>query len=68
LIINDVPSGGIEVTDAPSKPLSLFRMIVVLQEIREIPLFFPTSASYFLEYTIFNTTQRYKVRAKAYLE
>ena len=29
LIVNDVPS-GVEASDAPSKPLSLFRMIVVL--------------------------------------
>ena len=30
MIINDVPTGGVEISDAPTKPLSLFRMIVIL--------------------------------------
>ena len=67
LIVNDVPS-GVEASDAPSKPLSLFRMIVVLQEMREVPAYFPPNGRYTLEYDIFNYTTRYKVSARRYLE
>ena len=68
LIINDVPSGGVEVSDAPSKPLSLFRMVVVLQELREVPAYFPQNSRYTIEYDIFNYNTKYKVSAKKYLD
>jgi hypothetical protein len=66
MIINDVPT-GVEVSDAPSKPLTLFRMLVILQELREVPLYFPANASYYIEYEVFNHVQRYRIPAKQYL-
>jgi LMBR1 domain-containing protein 1 len=67
LIINDQP-GGEEESDAPSKPLTLFRMLVVVKSYVEVPKSLQASDRLLLEYSAFNCKQTVPLRSKPFIK
>jgi hypothetical protein len=66
LVVNDQPT-NIEETETKSKPLTIFRILVVLKELKEVSSSLDPNKSYYLKFKIFNYKQSFKLRADTFL-